>query len=534
MTLKTTPHLHRLAFTVIAALLAFTPNTIFAADTGGLQVKTRQGQVEGTMNGSVRTFLGIPYAAPPVGPLRWKAPQPPAKWHGVRQATAFGAHCMQPKLFADMIFRDPGNSEDCLTLNVWTPAKGKSEKLPVMVWIYGGGYLAGGTSEPRQDGTNLAAKHGVIVVSMNYRLGVFGFFTHAGLAAESGHASGHGAAGNYGLMDQTAALRWVQQNIQAFGGDPANVTIFGESAGSFSVSAQMASPLAKGLFRRAIGESGGAFNSASLAFKPLAETEARDAEFAQSQLAASSVDQLRAVPADKLLEASMKKTEAGQGYRFSPDVDGYFLPQSIPAIFAAGKQNDVPLLAGWNHDEGGVATGTTVETLKAALVKQFGDDADKATSAYAANDDAEAVRTASDLAADRFIAYSTWRWMEAQATSGKQPVYRYRFDLAPPADPNHPGGLAAYHSAEIAYVFGNLDMLQGFAWRPEDHKLSEDMQSYWTNFARTGDPNGADLAKWPVYAPASGWPVMYLSPQPEAAADKTRPRDLFLESLWDK
>jgi para-nitrobenzyl esterase len=528
MTLKTKPYRNRLVCTVIAALLAFTSNMLLAAENSGLQVKTRQGAVEGTLNGSVRSFLGIPYAAPPIGPLRWKAPQPAAKWSGVREAKAFGAHCMQPKLYADMIFRDPGGSEDCLTLNVWTPAKDKSAKLPVMVWIYGGGYLAGGTSEPRQDGTNLAAKHDVIVVSMNYRLGIFGFFANAELAAESGH----GSAGNYGLLDQAAALRWVQENIKAFGGDPANVTIFGESAGSFSVSAQMASPLAKGLFRRAIGESGGGFNAATVAFKPLAETEAKDTEFAQTVLSATTLAQLRAIPAEQLVEAAQKKPAEGPGYRFTADVDGYFLPESIPVIFAAGKQNDVPLLAGWNHDEGGVSTGTTVESLKASLANQFGDHGEAAAQVYAASDDAAAVRTASDLAADKFIAYSTWRWMEAQVATGKQPVYRYRFDLAPPADPNHPGGLAAYHSSEIPYVFGNLDRLQGFAWRPEDYKLSEAMQGYWTNFARTGDPNGADLARWPAYKP--GWQVLYLSPQPEAASDATRPRDLFLEKLWDR
>ncbi|MEO8735766.1 MAG: carboxylesterase family protein [Edaphobacter sp.] len=489
-------------------------------------MKTEQGKIEGTMSGPIRAFLGIPYAAPPVGPLRWRAPVPAAKWSGVRAAKEFGSHCMQPKLYADMIFRDPGISEDCLTLNVWTPAKDKAAKLPVMVWIFGGGFITGGTSEPRQDGTNLA-KNGVIVVSMNYRLGVFGYFAHAGLAAESGRNS----AGNYGLLDQTAALRWVQKNIKAFGGDPNNVTVFGESAGSFSVSAQMASPLAKGLFQRVIGESGGAFSSSGLQFKPLQETEEQGAEFGRSMLSATTLEQLRAVPAQQLLDASMKKPEQGRGFRFVPNVDGYFLPESIPAIFAAGKQNDVPMLAGWNHDEGGVATKTTVDSFKALVAKQFADHAPEVLKLYPADDDAQAVRSASDLAADNFIAYSTWRWIEAQTVSGKQPVYRYRFDLAPPADPNHPGGLAAYHSSEIPYVFGDLDLLHGFEWRPEDYKLSEQMQKYWTNFARSGNPNGADLPKWPAYASDSDWLVMYLSPQPVAEKDKTRDRDFFLDSI---
>jgi para-nitrobenzyl esterase len=369
---------------------------------------------------------------------------------------------------------------------------------------------------------------------MNYRLGIFGFFANAELAAESHRGSVQGSAGNYGLMDQAAALEWVQKNIKEFGGDPNNVTIFGESAGSFSVSALMASPLGKGLFRRAIGESGGGFDGEKVAFKPLAETEATDSEFAQKELSATTLEQLRAIPAEQLVEAAQKKPAGGPGYRFSADVDGYFLPESIPAIFAAGKQNDVPLLAGWNRDEAGMVKDATVESLKATLAKEFPDRAEEAANVYAATDDASAVRAATDLAADRFIAYSTWKWMDGQIATGKAPVYRYRFDQVPPADPNHPIGLASYHSGEIAYVFGTLDLLHGYAWRPEDYKVSETMQAYWTNFAKTGDPNGGDLAKWPVYAPDSGWQVMHLSPQSEAAPDATRPHELFLERAWSK
>ena len=504
-----------------------------AADAGhdkNLRIKTKQGKIEGKAEGAVRTFLGIPFAAPPVGPLRWKPPVPAAKWKGVRQATEFGSHCMQPQLYADMVFRDPGPSEDCLTLNVWTPAGDKNAKLPVMVWVYGGGYIAGGTSEARQDGANLA-KNGVVVVSMNYRLGIFGFFADAELAKESDQ----GAAGNYGLMDQTAALRWVKDNIAAFGGDPSNVTLFGESAGSFSVSTQMASPLARGLFQRAIGESGGAFSKTGLTYMPLKEIEQEDAAFAQASLGTDKLEQLRAIPAQKLMEAAFKRPEPGSSpVRFWPDVDGYLLPESVPAIFAAGKQNDVPLLAGWNRDEGGVAPKTTVASFRTEVEKQFAENAQEVLKAYPATDDAQAVRSAADLAGDRFIAFSTWKWIEAQATTGKQPIYRYRFDLAPPADPNHPGGLAAYHSSEIPYVFGNLDLLPGFAWRPEDRALSQQMQKYWTNFARTGDPNGGDLAKWPVYAAATGWQVLHLQPQPVAEPDQNRQRDLLLDRIWSK
>ena len=246
-----------------------------------LVIKTDQGKVQGKMSADSQTrdFLGIPFAAPPVGPLRWKPPQPAAKWQGVRQATSFGSRCMQQERYDDMVFRDPGESEDCLTLNVWAPAGKPKGKLPVMVWIFGGGFAGGGTSEPRQDGEHLSHK-GVLVVSMNYRLGIFGFFATRELAAEDPHH----AAGNYGLLDELAAIQWVHRNIAAFGGDPDNVTIFGESAGSFAVSAQMASPLAKGLFAHAIGESGGAFASKELNFPPLDKFAKQNEDYFHSVL----------------------------------------------------------------------------------------------------------------------------------------------------------------------------------------------------------------------------------------------------------
>src|SRR5579863_845264 len=295
------------------------PLAVFAASSGP-QVKTVSGVVEGKSDGPVNVFLGIPYAAPPVGDLRWKPPVPAAKWNGVLKARDFGSHCMQGKVYGDMNFRDPGGSEDCLTLNVWVPAKAAAAKLPVMVWIYGGGFAAGTTYQPRQDGTHLA-QQGVIVVSMNYRLSIFGFFVHPELARESGH----NAAGNYGFLDQTAALRWVHENIAAFGGDPGNVTIFGESAGSFSVSAQMASPLAKGLFQKAIGESGAAFYSGGLSFEPLSVREEKDVKTVNAKLGVSTLAELRAVPAQKLLDAF--SPPQSQGFDFGPDVDGYFLPE---------------------------------------------------------------------------------------------------------------------------------------------------------------------------------------------------------------
>ncbi|HEX4020593.1 MAG TPA: carboxylesterase family protein [Acidobacteriaceae bacterium] len=500
-----------------------------------LRVKTDRGKVEGKMSsdGQIREFLGIPYAAPPVGPLRWKPPQPAIKWHGVRAATSFGSRCMQPAVYADMIFRDPGQSEDCLTLNVWTPAQKKNAKLPVMVWIYGGGFTTGGTSEPRQDGEHLAHK-GVLIVSMNYRLGIFGFFVHSELAAESPQH----ATGNYGLMDQTAALQWVQRNIAAFGGDPGNVTIFGESAGSMSVSAQMASPLARGLFAHAIGESGGAFPGPRGSSPPLSVVEKQDEAFAQEAFGNSGLTFLRSVSAAELLKAASTRI-AGVKPHFWPNIDGEFLPESAPAIYAEGKQAHVPLLAGWNKDEGTTDVifepqKPTVESLTEMANKQFGVQASEFLKAYAASNNEEALRVADDYAGDRFIAYSTWAWLEAQVKTGDSPVYRYHFDLGSPGDPNHPAAIGAFHSDDIEYVFGNLDSRKGAAWRPEDYKLSELMQDYWTNFAKTGDPNGPNLPEWPTYNAAGGWQAMHLSPNSRAEPDRHRDRYLFLQKVWSK
>src|ERR1700723_2476069 len=290
------------------------------ADAAPAQIRTEAGSVEGSTStdGKVQIFKGIPYAAPPVGALRWKEPQPVASWQGVREATEFGARCMQGNVFGDMVFRDAAPSEDCLYLNVWTPKASPDAKLPVMVWIYGGGFQAGATSEPRQDGEHLAHK-GVVVVSMNYRLGIFGFFSHPALTKESPHH----ASGNYGLQDQAAALQWVRKNIAAFGGDPENLTIFGESAGSISVSALMVSPLSKGLIHRAIGESGALFGRKQNP-RPLADSERDGAKFAQS-IGADTLEKLRAMTSQQTLEAATKDKNA---FHFGPNIDGYFIPES--------------------------------------------------------------------------------------------------------------------------------------------------------------------------------------------------------------
>jgi para-nitrobenzyl esterase len=506
------------AFVAFASLIAFKGR---AADS---QVRTVSGTVEGTTSddGKVQIFKGIPFAAPPVGDLRWKAPQPVAPWTGVRKATEFGARCMQGNIFGDMVFRDRGPSEDCLYLNVWTPSASAGAHLPVMVWIYGGGFQAGATSEGRQDGEMLA-KRGVVVVSMNYRLGIFGFFAHPELAKESGH----GSAGNYGLLDQVAALEWVQKNIAAFGGDPHNVTIFGESAGSFSVSGLMASPLARDLFQRAIGESGSFLGKDPV--KSLADSEADGAKFGES-IGANSLEALRAKPAADLLDAVMK---ARGTFRFWPNVDGYFFPRDPHEIYASGQQAHVPLLAGWNRDEGNFheffqKTEPTAKNYVEIAHKDFGENADEFLKLYAGATDEEAMRSASDLAGDQFIGYGTWKWTEMQRTTGQSTVYRYEFDDPPPQPAGKPSE-GAYHSAEIEFVFEALPSKK-LPWRPLDEKLSQLISTYWTNFAKTGDPNGVGLAKWLPTEPPP-FDVMHLNFDSYIRPDAHRARYEFLDKL---
>jgi len=493
------------------------------------RVATALGSLEGvTLASGVRAFRGVPYAKPPVRELRWKAPQPPARWTGVRKADRFAAQCMQGRPFSDMVFRNDGTSEDCLYLNVWAPANAKPGSLPVLVYFYGGGFVAGDGSEYRYDGESMA-KQGIVVVTMSYRLGVFSWFTHPALTAESPNK----ASGNYGLLDQRASLQWVQQHIAAFGGDPKRVTIAGESAGSFSVSAQMASPLSRGLIAGAIGESG-AFFGRSLAATSLAESEKAGVQFA-SAVGATSLAELRAISSIELMDASNRRDVP----RFNAVVDGWFFPESPAALYAAGKQARVPLLAGWNSQEmSGRALLRDLTTAQYAqlLQRMFSDKASEAATHYPAASDAEVLQAATDLAGDQFIAYGTWKWLEEHARSG-QPVYRYLFTrmrpamVKPPANPG-PADIGAVHSAEIEYAMGNLPLNPVYAWTPQDHAASKTMQGYFVNFIKTGNPNGAGLPEWPRGEAKDGRAMRMVIDAVSGAREEPRGRYGFLDRVW--
>jgi len=525
---------------IVVGAVAIQPS--FAAD----RVKTANGILESSdaPKDGVRSFKGIPFGQPPVGELRWREPQPVKNWSGVRKADQFGPRCMQrTSPGADYWFRSNGMSEDCLYLNVWTPAKSGSEKLPVLVYVFGGGFQNGDGSEPRYDGENMARKG---MVSVNYRTNIFGFFVHPELTKESPHHS----AGNYGLLDQVAALRWVQKNIAAFGGDPARVTIAGESAGSISVSALMASPLSKGLMAGAIGESGAMISS--LPPQPLGDAEQNGVKFAAAA-GANTLAALRAMTAEQIQEAVAN----ARGMRFSTALDGYFLPKPLAAIFEAGEQAKIPLLAGSNTQEqtGRMILGEgdpTPETLANAIRKLYGDKADGVVKAYAATTTDEVYEAANHLASARFISHSTWKWTELQMKTGGKPVYRYLYARPRPAYLGMPGQPApasgaqgqgrggsaqlpagprgAAHSAEIQYAMGNLDLDKRYLWEPVDYEVSKVMQAYFVNFIKTGNPNGAGLPEWPAYRSDTNYQCMRIDAEAHAEPEAHRDRYLALDA----
>ena len=517
--------------------------------SGADRVTTANGIVESTVppKDGVRSFKGIPFAQPPVGDLRWREPQPAKNWTDIRNADKFGPTCMQRlSPGADYWFRGDGMSEDCLYLNVWTPSKTGREKLPVLVYIFGGGFQNGDGSEPRYDGESMA-RQGIVAVSLNYRTNIFGFFVHPELTKESPHK----ASGNYGLLDQVAALRWVQQNIAAFGGDPKRVTIAGESAGSISVSALMASPLSKDLIAGAICESGAAI--ASLPPRPLADAEQNGVKFAAAA-GADSLAALRAMTAPQLQEAAAR----AQGVRFSTAMDGYFLSKTLTEIALAGEQAKVPLLAGTNTEEQGVrgvlAGGEpTPETLAAAITKFYGDKAEPVLKAYAATTTDEVYEAAMHLASARFISYGTWKWTELHMQTGGRPVYRYLYAKVrpaylgmpgqppPPAPPSPapaaggapqpPAPRGAVHSAEIQYAMGNLGLDKRYTWESADHEVSKTMQAFFVNFIKTGKPDGPGLPPWPAYRPETNYQRMRIDVTSKAEPEPHRDRYLALDAI---
>ncbi len=488
-------------------------------------VRLEQGSLAGAVLASgVRAFRGIPYAAPPVGPLRWTAPQPPRAWKGVRTATKFGPQCMQLPIFGDMVFRSDGMSEDCLYLNVWAPPAGR--RLPVLLYVYGGGFVGGDGSELRYDGESLA-RRGIVVVTMNYRLGVFGFLSLPELTRESPHH----ASGNYGLLDQVAALEWVRRNIAAFGGDPRRITIGGESAGSISVCALMASPLSRGLIAGAIGESGGMIHP-TFAPVPLDSAERRGETFARSG-GATSLEALRALPAESLLKASSR-------FRVVAAVDGWFLPQSPAEIFAAGRAARVPLLAGWNSQEGFWrdllgAREPTPQSWAAVVDSLYGTDSTEALRLFPGTTPQQVMESGTLLAGARWIAYSTWKWADLQGRTGGRPVYRYLFvhprpaTRAPAAAPPPPG---AVHSAEIEYALGNLATNEVYAWTPQDDSASAAMEAFFAAFVKTGNPNGAGLPRWPAAFAGDSVRVMILDASPHAEASAHEDAFRFLGRFY--
>lgn len=481
-------------------------------ETVTLQVKTQYGVLEGFEEDGVKKFLGVPFAQAPVGDLRWKAPQPVQAWEGVREAKQFGDDPMQLDVFGDMAFRGSGRSEDCLYLNIWTTAATTADALPVLIYFNGGGLMAGSGSEPRYDGSSIA-KEGVIGVTANYREGVFGFFAHPDLTA----ASDYKGSGNYGFLDQVAAIKWVKENIAAFGGDPAKITIVGESAGSFSVSLLMCSPLSKNLIAGAMLSSG----AEVLPYQPSsqADADAAGAELLKQAGIASLADAM-ALNAD-----SLQKLLPPRGMA-NVVLDGYFMTESADAVFEKNEQAQVPLLAGWNSLEAHPmqaiqGQAPTLVNYKNALKAQFGDMTDEIFKAYGIETDEDVMNQKGfDLVSDLFTGFPTWKVCDYHAKSGL-PVYRYHYMHPRPQQSEKMGDKVAalaggvrektaeekkaaqpqiapgaVHSADIEYAMGTLDTNEYYDWTDDDRAISKLFLSYYANFCKTGNPNGEGLPQW--------------------------------------
>jgi para-nitrobenzyl esterase len=514
-----------------------------------VQTTIENGVIEGNYDtkSGIQTYFGVPFAKPPVGELRWKAPQPLANWTGVKETKKFGPRPMQKLIWGDMNSRSNGVSEDCLYLNVWTPAKRNTKDLPVLLYFYGGGNVAGDGSEPRYDGESMAKK-GIVVVTCNYRLNVFGNFAHPELSAETSYKG----SGNYGYYDQLAAMKWVQKNIAQFGGDPKKVTIAGESAGSISVSYQMASPLSKGLIAGAIGESGAGINP-TMSPVTLAEAEKQGAEFAK-KAGVPSLKQLRALSARDLYEMY---DESGR-FGFPVVLDGYFLPKTLPQIFGAKEQAQVPLLVGWNSAEiPGMAfmqgKTYTTDNFVAKVKEAYPADFEEVLKLYPHSSDKEVELSATALASDRFISYSTWKWFDLHRNNSSQPVYRYLYSKLRPDlvdnsmasglaggtvkkdanAPKPPAPVGAPHACEIEYCMGNLHLVKEYAWTADDFKVSDKMLNYFANFIKTGNPNGEKLPEWTAAKAGDATPpVMIIDVDSKTIKATTDARYEFLDKTY--
>jgi para-nitrobenzyl esterase len=500
-------------------LLALLPVDAALADI--TQAKVTGGAVSGTAENGISMFKGIPFAAPPVGDLRWKAPAPVKPWSGVMKADAFAKACMQAP-------NTQGNtapvSEDCLYLNVWTPAKSVGEKLPVIVWIHGGGFVGGSTSIGLYDGSGYARK-GVVFVSLAYRLGPYGYMAHPELSRESGHGSG-----TYGIQDLVAGLKWVHANVAAFGGDPANVTIFGHSAGSSAVSILAASPLTKGLFHRVIAMSGASFGplqssepaGVGQSIPTLKIAEGTGGAFL-SKLGVKTIAEARALSADMIQSAT------GGGLAFRPVADGYVLSSDMTTLYAHGKFNDTPVLLGHTSDETSVFGGSKSATpadFEKQTKEQFGTQADAVLNAYPHATDADAVRATRHVRNDTSFGWNMWAWAREQSAHGKGKVFSYYYN-------NHgPQAEGSGHGSDVGFHFQTL-AVRG---KPsaEDLALSDVISSYDVNFAKSGDPNGKGLPVWPAFTDKNQQVMVYESGAAGAREYPMLPQVKVLESYFER
>jgi para-nitrobenzyl esterase len=473
----------------------------FPAAAHVLNVATPNGSLQGVLTDDVVAYKGIPFAAPPIGDLRWRAPQPAGSWSGMRKADRYAASCMQDPAFLRLFGAPPEMSEDCLYLNVWTGAKSADERRPVMVWIYGGGFRAGSTALPSYDGQQLA-KMGVVLVSIAYRTGAFGFLAHPELSDESGKGSG-----TFGLQDQIAGLEWVKANIKRFGGDPARVTIFGQSAGAVAVSMLAASPRAKGLFQRVIAQSGGSFAPPLFATAegglnvPVLKAAEEFGQRFLERLGATGTESARALSAEVIQKAVGGERPTG----FWPALDGHILPGDQYELYLAGRFNDTPVLIGTNSDEGTsfVSAGVPPEQFEQQIRAGFGGHADAILAVYPHANESEATKATKDFFRDCGFGWHTWTWARVQSQKGQGRAFLYYYDLR---TPQWPGGVP--HGAEVDYVFRNLGKGVSPASltstpRPEDLAMSDLLSRYWVNFAKSGDPNGRGLPRWPAFTPSA-------------------------------